>query len=550
MTKKLMKMKEALVLALVAVFALTSMAYAGTTQVGLVDSAVALPGGFTPGPLVGGITSGVTFARELFGTCPSGTAVVIPEGANNYFGVVYTMNTAVTTSGFFFIEFNLKNAKWGEALADTSLVYEPIAGGTVKVSKTQGGQTWESFAKYIITPADNNTDKGDKYTLIFKVKDATALATPGTKLPIEIKLYTDAGNQLDSTETPWYATSAYGANLEVKKDPTHDDFKIDVMQGSKFFTAPPESVSSTHVILGLLNLGNDGAKEDDGKTDFRLGLGDANGTTKGELVITGTFNAAKKAPGMLYLGVDANSDGIYEWKKEGFTIDTTVTPHKATLALDVTGLQYLADKARTPAGSCKIGMMVDGVTEIDQMKAEDHLPHAVFTLNYGNPCYIDHVVESDLNPVEKNGSFARKTFLLSPSQAGGAGTLRNFVRVTNPSTTDGSVFFTVINDAGDSCMFNLKEVTDSYDTQAVTDKLKAKASTQFISVDKIYEVAQKKDPKFSIKPYSDASALPKPSKLRLDVNAEFGVTGDWSGVVVDAISPSTDGTGFTLWGKQ
>ncbi|OQX03840.1 MAG: hypothetical protein BWK80_54825 [Desulfobacteraceae bacterium IS3] len=548
MIRKLMKMKEALVLALVAIFAFSSMAYAGTPKVGLVDKAVALPGGFTPGPLVGGITSGVTFARELFGACA--TAVVIPEGANNYFGMVYTMNTAVTTSGFFFIEFNLKNgAKWGETLADTSLVYEPVAGGTVKVSKTQGGQTWESFAKYIITPADNNTDKGDKYTLIFKVQNATALATPGTKLPIEIKLYTDAGNQLDSTETPWYATSAYGANLEVKKDPTRDDFKIDVMQGSKFFTAPPESVSSTHVILGLLNLSNDSAKEDDGKTDFRLGLGDANGTTKGELVITGAFNAAKKAPGMLYLGVDANGDGIYEFKKEGFTVDTTVTPHKATLALSVTDLQYLTDKTKTPAGSCKIGMIVDGVTEIDQMKAEDHFPHAVFTLNYGNVCYIDHVVESDLNPVEKNGSFARKTFLLSPSQAGGAGPLRNFVRITNPSTTDGSVFFTVINDVGDSCMFNLKDVQDIYDAPAVVEKLKAKASTQFISVDKIYTVAEKKCT-FSIKPYSDASALPKPSKLRLDVNAEFGVTGDWSGVVVDAISPSTDGTGFTLWGKQ
>jgi len=152
--------------------------------------------------------------------------------------------------------------------------------------------------------------------------------------------------------------------------------------------------------------------------------------------------------------------------------------------------------------------------------------------------------------VEKNGSFARKTFLLSPSQAGGAaGSLRNFVRVTNPSTTDGSVFFTVINDVGDSCMFNLKDVQDIYDAPAVVEKLKAKASTQFISVDKIYTVAEKKCT-FSIKPYSDASALPKPSKLRLDVNAEFGVTGDWSGVVVDAISPSTDGTGFTLWGKQ
>jgi hypothetical protein len=141
-----------------------------------------------------------------------------------------------------------------------------------------------------------------------------------------------------------------------------------------------------------------------------------------------------------------------------------------------------------------------------------------------------------LASLEKNGSSDRLTFLLTPGSA-----FSNYIRITNPSSTNGKVRLTLITDAGQSVSFDIDAIEGV--NNAV---LPAGNSTGLITIDQLYAAAQATDATF------DAAG----GKLRLEANAEFGnnkeITGGGGevdnngGGTIDAVTYDDGSTGVNL----
>lgn len=148
----------------------------------------------------------------------------------------------------------------------------------------------------------------------------------------------------------------------------------------------------------------------------------------------------------------------------------------------------------------------------------------------GEPQSADFNVDSlnksvNLTSLARNGSSARLTFSLTP---GGAYPM--FIRITNPSAIDGPVTVQLINDDGDS-----SELLTLTDIGLSSDDLEAGASTGLISIDDVFAAAE-----------TGGFELGATNKLRVEVIAEFGTTGENTAVIVGAFSLSTDGNTFNM----
>ena len=152
-------------------------------------------------------------------------------------------------------------------------------------------------------------------------------------------------------------------------------------------------------------------------------------------------------------------------------------------------------------------MLVDGTTVINPST-----PSMSVEVDYTTAGYADEASSGALATVAKNGSTANANILLNP-----AGTYDNFIRVSNGGSVAGAVTVQLFNDSGDSVSFALLDAD-----------LAAGASTDLISVATLYASAQAADATFDV----------GTGKLR-------GVfTGAFSGLSVQNISTSTDGTTF------
>lgn len=113
-----------------------------------------------------------------------------------------------------------------------------------------------------------------------------------------------------------------------------------------------------------------------------------------------------------------------------------------------------------------------------------------------------------------SGSTDRVDLSLTPLSEGGSG--KQFVRVTNPSDTDGKVTFTMVNDLGKEVSFPISAVTAG--GAALPAVLNKGASTPLISLDTLYAVAQSVDATFAVDTHADGSK----GKLRIIVRGDFG----------------------------
>ena len=145
----------------------------------------------------------------------------------------------------------------------------------------------------------------------------------------------------------------------------------------------------------------------------------------------------------------------------------------------------------------------------------------------------------DMSVLDKNGTTARANFLLTPD-----GQFRNFVRITNPSSIQGRVFLTLINDAGDSVRFDLDNVTvnNGGTDEPLPAELAARSATPLISVDELFEAARLEDQSFEV------VGGPKGNKLRLEADGEFGTPGTPSAIRLDVLSVSNDNQSFFQFG--
>ena len=120
-------------------------------------------------------------------------------------------------------------------------------------------------------------------------------------------------------------------------------------------------------------------------------------------------------------------------------------------------------------------MMTNGVSEI---------PEGSYKGKLSMTAADTYVAIADVNfkgsTLVRNSDSADLNFLLTPE-----GTFRNYVRLTNTSSVQGSnLMVTLINDAGDKVTFPLSDV------KGLSDELAPRASTKLININDLYAAAQ------------------------------------------------------------
>ena len=432
------------------------------------------------------------FATELFGT--GNTTVIVPGDA------VYTLADPGIATGSQQINVTLTGGTWGADLASGSMVYANSGTGAATVALVSGGTTTDSTASFRVTTsaALQNTDT---FTLSYKVGGvqglSSATTTAGPTLAFTIS---DAlGNADTAGAATAIASSAAAVTLTQAAATTPAN--IDVTSGSVQFTELGDGTTLS-MELGTFTLSDETAREDGNDANFVLNAGDVD-VTSATVTVTGDFSAS--------LGVDTDEDGVTT-EGEGVTVSgcglgtvaaSTLTATTATFALTAAN----AATAAASAVDCTINMLVDGTTVIAPSS-----PTMTVAVDYTTAGYADEASSGALAAVAKNGSAASADLLLNPT-----GAYDNFIRVSNGGTVSGAVTVELFNDSGDSVSFALQD----------TD-LGAGASTDLISVATLYASAQAADATFDV----------GTGKLR----AAF--TGAFSGLSVQNISTSTDGTTF------
>ena len=436
------------------------------------------------------------FATELFGT--GTTAIISPTTG------VYTLGTGIAT-GNQQVNVTLAGGTWGAALTGASLAYANNgdgannALGSATIALVSGGTTTDSTASFRVTTAIA-LENQDTFTLTYTIGGAQGLSsattTGGPTLAFTLS------DVLGNADTPGaaavVASSAAAVTLAQAAQATPQN--IDVTSGSTQFTG--SGAATLSMDLGGFTLTSATAREDGNDANFVLNAGDAL-LTSTTVTVTGDFAAS--------LGVDTDLDGVTT-EGEGVTISgcglgtvaaTTLTATTATFALTSAN----AATAAANGGECQVNMLVDGTTVINPST-----PSMTVALDYTTAGYADESSSGSLAAVAKNGSSANANLLLNPT-----GVYDNFIRVSNGGTVAGAVTVQLFNDSGDSVSFAL-QATD----------LAAGGSTDLISVASLYASAQAADATFDV----------GTGKLR-------GVfTGAFSGLSVQNISTSTDGTTF------
>ena len=435
-----------------------------------------------------------TFATELFGT---GNTTVIDPGK-----AAYTLGTGIA-AGSQQINVTLTGGTWGAALASANMAYGNVGNsgsGRATVALVSGGTTTDTTASFRVTTTIA-LRATDTFTLDYTVGGVQGLSSASTTAGPTLAF--TISDTLGNADTAGAATvvGASAAAVTLTQAAATTPANIDVTSGSVQFTDAGDGTTLS-MELGTFSLNDETAREDGNERDFVINANDAL-VTATTVTVTGDFAAS--------LGVDTDEDGVTT-EGEGVTLSgcglgtvaaSTLTATTATFALTSGN----AATAAASAAACTINMLVDGTTVINPSA-----PSMTVAVDYTTAGYADEASSGALAAVAKNGSAAATPLLLNPT-----GAYDNFIRVTNGGTVAGAVTVQMFNDSGDSVTFAL-QATD----------LAAGASTDLIAVSTLYASAQAADATFDV----------GTGKLR----AAF--TGAFSGLNVQNISTSTDGTTF------
>lgn len=434
------------------------------------------------------------FATELFGT--GSTVTIVPTPAQ------YTMANPMTAASTSNITYTLTGGTWGgNGLSNASLGYTSTGNGTVTAALVDGGANTDSTATFRVS-VGIATSANDRFTLTYSLGGAqnmsTASTTNGPTLAFSI---VDTLGNVDTAGAAGVVAASIDAittSAAANTTPT----LIDVSNSSTQFTAGGASTLSFNA--GTFNITDistnvSGGTESNGTRAFELNANEG-GLTSTTATITGDFSAS--------IGVDTDADGNSA-EGEGVTVTGCRTLNATTLTATTATFVISAADAATIAGAttpCTVNINVDGTTVIPEQT-----PSVTLAIDLATAGYADESRTASLARIAKDGSTVPVNLLLNPT-----GAYDNFIRVSNTGSVSGAVFITVFNDSGDSATYTL-----------IAD-LAANASSDLISVDTIYASAQEADATFDV----------GTGKLRASV------TGEFSGVNVQNISTSTDGTTF------
>ena len=231
----------------------------------------------------------------------------------------------------------------------------------------------------------------------------------------------------------------------------------------------------------------------------------------------GTFQIALAATPLLTLaGVPVtiatilNSAVITATASNGWSaIDSLTTSGGGAATFVLSGADFVTTPAiAAPAGFGVATTFTAGVPAANATPIES----STVTLNVATTANATYSAATTtgactLGAMTKNGSHDRLTFALTPN-----GSFKNFVRISNPSSTDGNVYLTVTDDAGVKSMFPLSAVI--HKGTALAPGLLKGASTPLLDINEIAAAAVIAN-----------AALSTEHKLRVDVDAEFGANG-------------------------
>lgn len=443
-----------------------------------------------------------TFASEIK-IGGSGTALANP---GNIMDANAKLGFGVSTSETRYVRVDLNSSATFVSDPTTLSVTDGV--NTVTGVLASGG-AGESFAIFSITDTSNAYASTASVNIVLDTDGITVMSN-STDVTMSYGLYETAGNAVNQTSalaSDSEKVVIWGAALDITKGTvTPDD--IDVTTSSTAFDAGGTDSDTATTEIGAVKIDVDGTTLwTDGTT---AALSDIV-TAASKLVVSGDFTACQDLTGGAPDGTYTAANVYIDNNGGCDNADVAADDLSGTAATFTIGTSALST-AQT------ICITTNGVSEISEGSYT-----GTYDLTASATSSAADQSIGTLSTLAKNGSSARLTFALTPN-----GAYKNYMRITNPSTVSGAVYITVTNDSGDSVDIELGDISGQ------TSTLATGASTSLIDINAVYDAAVAADATF------DATG----SKLRIDIDAEFGATNTTTGVVVNAVTVSKDGNSF------
>jgi len=436
----------------------------------------------------------ITYASEI-DVASTGTAFT---DAGTAADVRHEIGFSINDGSARFIRYELDNG--ATFTADPVPAFTDDSGGAAAVAFTKAaGGTGESFVVFEATASTADVAPDDTIDLAMSGVTLTteSAVTASYELFETATAATNNGTSLASVSGVVYK---FASELKITVEDAGEE-EIEVATNSKEFDDgdPNAQLLTTNIAQIQVELNGNFWTDSDAVVVADFLSGDNN------LVISGDFSS---------VALDSNGDPDVSKVQLGGADADALTATSATFNV---GQTLYAD-----ASEADVTLEVTG---------DDIIVDGDYTGLYD----VTAVAGSDLadqslgtvSTLSKNGDSAEVDMLLDPN-----GAFKNFVRITNASTVDGSVFIEMINDSGDSASFALSDV--SAGGAALGADLAGGASTRLIPVSALVAAAQAEDSTFAI-------ASSARNKFRVKVDGEF------SDVRLNNVTLATDNTTFSTF---
>jgi len=448
-------------------------------------------------------TGSISFASEAT-VAASGTAVN-PSAAGATVTAEIGFSIAAGTSKY--MRINLA-APLGAALVVGDFTVTSAA--TTAVAISSGGTAGDDYVIIEVSTsagdiAQTDTltfdpDTGDEIEVVDQSDYTISFAT--YEFASDAIAETNALNTASGTWFDWstgYTASCTAGNPEKIDVVTPTQWLDGVSTAETIFTVTVDDVAGVYTLAGV---------EVAIATDYF-----ANGST---FTVSGTMDAFT-APGEVLLNTGTG------------TVDATAdTATWLTAGADGAGAVAL------PLAGDNFQLDPDGTTDMTPSQYSMTLAQlGTETFDLGGD--VDFGVCGEIS---YSGSTDRLDFALKPG-----GVYPNYLRVVNPSSTDGTVIVQVWNDAGDTVTFDLGDIAG-----ITSNTLNGLSSTPLFTINDVYTAAQA----------ADATFDHNGGKLRVQVRGEFGndaVDGASAvsstsrlsdGIIIQSLTTSLDGNSFFM----
>lgn len=450
----------------------------------------------------------VTYASEI---TISGTGIEVATAET----VTAELGFTITSSAPRFIRYDLTNG--ASFVGDPTLSISVGAPGIV----TSTGGDGESFVLFEVSSTTTIPNTAIA-TLSFAAPPTASLGLAGSTT-VSYNMYefgAGGGNGLLASAGP-NSLASFSPALAVGTSATTGAGSATPVEAPKDIEVADDSINfeggGLFTALGSLYVANtDPIPVTQAGADALIGTL----LTSHEIELEGDFSAAEN----VYLVLDTGAGGQ----------TCSATPAPGLLGGDIatdTNSVLFEPLAVSELGDIVAGDVTAVVTVCMEVDGETVIPEASYTGTYMPTAASGYTVadrEFTLATLGNTGTTIPLNLQLTPTTEGGV--YKNYFRVTNTSSTEGRVFFRLINDEGESsASIDMEEVySDGVNT------VPGGGSSRQFDIDAVYAAVQAADPTFSV---GDAPRR----KLRTIVTGEFG------SMEVQTYTVSSDETTFSTF---